>query len=1100
MGLIRTALRKPITILVLVAGLLFFGISAVRSIKIDIFPSLDLPVIYISHPYGGFTPDQMETFFGRQYVNLLLYVGGVKSIESRNIQGLTLIKLTFYEGTNMAQAASEVTGYIQRAQAAFPQGSQPPFILRFDASTLPVGQLVLSSPIRTNNELQDLANIYVRSQFTSVPGLVSPAPFGGTPRTIVIKANPELMREHNITPDQLVAALRENNQPTPAGNVRIGDLNYFTPSNTIVKEVRDLGNIPLFTGSVQNLYLRDVATVEDGSDIVAGYALVNGKRSIYLPITKAAAASTWEVVQDLKKAIPRFQAQLPEDVKLSYEFDQSQYVINAVRNLLSEGAIGAVLTGLMVLLFLGDVRGATIVIITIPICVISGVLFLNLFHQTINIMTLSGLSLAIGILVDESTVTIENIHQHLSMGKPKSLAIWDACREIAFSKLLILFCILAVFAPAFTMTGIPGGLFLPLSLAIAFSMITSYLMAQTFVPVVANWMLKGHHKKGGKTKYASDEEEFRASGLTAESIAHMAGEKEKLLEHGTGEDGKETRFDKFRKRFLRFTDRLMPYRIPITIAYIAIGLFGAWLMLSHIGRDVLPKSNAGQFQVRLRAPDGTRMERSEEYMLRTLKILDTLVGHDNIAVTSSIVGMHNQQYSTDPIYLFMAGPQESVLQASLKEGFKVDMDDLKERFRHAIARDMPWMKVSFEPIELTDKILSQGAPTPIEIKVSGKNKKINEEYAGKVIARLKQIPYLRDVQLDEAIHYPAIDIDIDRVRAAQLGTNPTAISRSLVAATSSSRFTEKNQWIDPKSNLSYTVQVQVPENEMTSMHDIGEIPISPNAGRPLVSDVATLTRDTVYGENDDVGSTPVLQVTASLNKKDLGHATADVRKALASLGKLPRGLTIETAGLTQVLTDTLDSLQTGLITAVVVIFLMLAANFQSFKVSLVTLCTVPAVLLGSLGLLMLTGSTLNLQSYMGMIMSVGVSISNSVLLVTNAEELRRLHGDSIKAAREAAGTRLRPILMTSVAMVVGMIPMASGLGEAGDQAAPLGRAVIGGLIASTFAALFALPMIFAGVQKKTTIDSVSLDPSDDESKHYIPSLYVQHNNDEHNEK
>src|SRR6185437_8308702 len=506
MGLIRTALRKPITILVLVAGLLFFGISAVRSIKIDIFPALDLPVIYISHPYGGFTPDQMETFFGRQYVNLLLYVGGVKSIESRNIQGLTLLKLTFYEGTNMAQAESEVTGYIQRAQAAFPQGSQPPFILRFDASTLPVGQLVLSSPIRSNNELQDMANIYVRSQFTSVPGLVSPAPFGGTPRTIVIKANPELMREHNITPDQLVAALRENNQPTPAGNVRIGDLNYFTPSNTIVKEVGDLGDIPLFPGTVQNLYVRDVATVEDGSDIVAGYALVNGKRSVYLPITKAAAASTWEVVQNLKKALPRFQAQLPEDVKLSYEFDQSQYVINAVRNLLSEGAIGAVLTGLMVLLFLGDLRGATIVIITIPICVISGVLFLNLFHQTINIMTLSGLSLAVGILVDESTVTIENIHQHLSMGKPKSLAIWDACREIAFSKLLILFCILAVFAPAFTMTGIPGGLFLPLSLAIAFSMITSYLMAQPFVPVMANWLMKGHHKKGEKSSFASDEE------------------------------------------------------------------------------------------------------------------------------------------------------------------------------------------------------------------------------------------------------------------------------------------------------------------------------------------------------------------------------------------------------------------------------------------------------------------------------------------------------------------------------------------------------------------------------------------------------------------
>jgi len=1088
MGLIRTALRKPITILVLVAGLLFFGISAVRSIKIDIFPNLDLPVIYISHPYGGFTPDQMETYFGKQYVNLLLYVGGVRSIESRNIQGLTLIKLTFYEGTNMAQAASEVTGYITRAQANFPQGSQPPFILRFDASTLPVGQLVLSSPSRSNSELQDLANVYVRASFSSVPGLVSPAPFGGSPRTIVIRVDPDLMRSHHLTPDQLVAALRQNNQPTPAGNVRIGDLNYFTPSNTTIPDVKDFGNIPLFTNNVQNLYLRDVAKVEDGSDIISGYALVNGRRSVYLPITKAAAASTWDVVQNLKKAIPRFQAQLPEDVKLSYEFDQSTYVINSVKNLLSEGAIGAVLTGLMVLLFLGDLRGAAIVILTIPICVISGVLFLSLFHQTINIMTLSGLSLAIGILVDESTVTIENIHQHLAMGKPKSLAIWDACREIAFSKLLILFCILAVFAPAFTMGGIPGSLFLPLSLAIGFSMITSYLMAQTFVPVMANWLMKGHHRKDAKT-FASDEEEFKASGLSAEDEKHVAEEKQKLMEHGTGKDGKLTRFDKFRLRYLRFMDRMMPARALIALLYIVLGMGGAWLLLTHIGRDVLPKSNAGQFQVRLRAPDGTRMERSEQYMLNTLKVLDTLVGHDNISVTSAVVGMHSSQYSTDPIYLFMAGPQEGVLQVSLKEDYKVDMDDLKEKFRHSLAQDMPWMKVSFEPIELTDKILSQGSPTPIEIKLIGKNKKQNEAFAKKVMDQLKQIPYLRDVQLDQAIHYPALNIDIDRVRAAQMGTTADQISRSLVAATSSSRFTEKNIWIDHRNNLSYNVQVEIPENLMTSADDIGEIPLSPNVGRPLLSDVATITRDSVYGEADDIGATPVLSVTANLYKKDLGHAAVDVDKALAAIGKPPRGLTVETRGLTQVLTETLDSLQTGLITAIVVIFLMLAANFQSFKVSLVTLCTVPAVLLGSLALLMLTGSTLNLQSYMGMIMSVGVSISNSVLLVTNAEELRVDSGDALKAARQAAASRIRPIIMTSVAMVVGMIPMASGLGEGGDQAAPLGRAVIGGLIASTFAALFFLPLIFAWVQRKTTVESVSLDPSDKVSKHYIPSLY-----------
>ncbi|HXB94929.1 MAG TPA: efflux RND transporter permease subunit, partial [Puia sp.] len=789
MGLIRTALRKPITIIVLVAGLLFFGIGAVRSIKIDIFPNLDLPVIYISHPYGGFTPDQMETYFGKQYVNLLLYVSGVKSIESRNIQGLTLIKLTFYEGTNMAQAAAEVTSYSTRAQASFPPGSQPPFILRFDASTLPVGQLVLSSPIRTNNELQDLANVYVRAQFSSVKGLVSPAPFGGNARTIVIKADPELLRAHNLTTDQLVAALRINNQATPSGTVRIGDLNYFTPTNSTIATIREFEDIPIYYDGVQNVYLRDVARVEDGADITAGYALINGKRSVYLPITKSAAASTWEVVQDLKKAIPRFQAQLPPDVKLSYEFDQSVYVINAVKNLLSEGAIGAILTGLMVLLFLGDLRGASIVILTIPICVISGILFLNLFGQTINIMTLSGLSLAVGILVDESTVTIENIHQHLAMGKPKSLAIWDACREIAFSKLLIMLCILAVFAPAFTMSGIPGALFLPLSLAIGFCMITSYLMAQTFVPVMANWVMKGHHKKGEKA-FASDEEEFRASGLTAEDEKHAAEEKQKLMERGTGKDGKETRFDKFRKRFIRFTERMQPYRAVIALSYIVLGLGGAWLLLTHIGRDVLPKSNAGQFQVRLRAPDGTRIERTELYMVRTLHILDTMVGHDNIQVTSAMVGMHGSQFSTNPIYLFMAGPQEAVLQASLKEDFSVNMDNLKEEFRQRLARDMPELKVSFEPIELTDKILSQGSPTPIEIGLSGKNKKINEQYAAKVVEKLKEIPYLRDVQIDEAIHFPAIDINIDRVRAAQLGANVNDINRSLIAATSSSRFTE----------------------------------------------------------------------------------------------------------------------------------------------------------------------------------------------------------------------------------------------------------------------------------------------------------------------
>lgn len=1070
MNLIRLALRKPISIVVLVAGMLFFGVGAVRTIKIDIFPAMNLPVIYLSHPFGGYTPSQMEAYFAKQYVNIFLYVNGLKSIETRNLQGLTLMKLTFYPGTNMAGAQAEVSAFGNRLQAVFPPGSQPPFIIRFDASTLPIGQLVISSETRSNNQLLDLANTYVRSSFTSIPGLVAPAPFGGNIRTIVIKADPELLRSHNLTPDQIVEAIRVNNQTAPSGSMKIGDINYLTPTNTQVRTLKEFEKIPLFKGGVQNLYLGDVARVEDGADITMGYAQVNGKRSIYLNIAKSADASTWEVVQGLKKALPRFQAQLPEDVKLSYEFDQSTYVINAVRSLISEGVIGAILTGLMVLLFLKDVRGALIVILTIPASIVSGILFLQLMGQTINIMTLSGLALAIGILVDESTVTIENIHQHFDMGKPKALAIWDACKEIAFPKLLILFCILAVFAPALTMKGIPGSLFFPLALAIAFSMITSYLLSQTFVPVMANWIMKPHKRKEGAP--------------VPPPHHHNAGDTwddKKMLVEGKAN----TPFEKFRQRFMRMLEGLMRVRKPVVILYSVLTSVLAVVLLMNIGRDVLPEVRSGQFQVRLKAREGLRVERTEEMLIKALAHMESMVGKENISVTSAFIGQHPTLFSTSPIYLFMGGPHEALLQVSLKPDFKIDIDKFKEDFRAMMVEKMPGIKVSFEPIALTERILAQGASTPVEIRISSRNKKNNERMAQRLVEKLKEIPYMRDVQIAQSLRYPSLKIEIDRQRAAQLGVDVSDISRSLVASTSSSRYTEKNVWLDESSGLSYGVQVQVPENQMNTLDDLAEIPVLRNQSRPILNDVATFTYDTTYGQNDNLGAVPIVSVTANLHEMDLGTATDDVRKVIASIGEPPRGMVIEPIGLGLVLSDTLDSLQSGLIVAVVVIFLMLAANFQSFKVSLVVLATVPAVIAGALIALLMTGSTLNLQSYMGIIMSVGVSIANAVLLITNAEELRRHNADALLSAREAAALRLRPILMTSVAMITGMMPMAIGHGEGGDQAAPLARAVIGGLFFSTFAVIIMLPLVFAWVQEKTTTVSVSLDPEDKESRYYV---------------
>lgn len=1075
MNLIRIALQKPIAIIVVVMGLLFFGIKSTRDIKIDIFPDLNLPAIYVSQPYGGMSPQQMEGFIATNYQNLFLYVTGVKDIEAKNIQGLTMIKISFYEGTNMAQAAAEVTAMANRAFSSMPSGTQPPFIIRFDASTLPIGQLALSSPTRSNNELQDLAMTVVRPSFSRIAGLTSPAPFGGNSRTIVIHVDPEQMRSHHLTADQVVAAIKDNNQISPAGNVRIGDITYLTPANTVIRTVKEFENIPLVMGDGPTVFVRDVAKVEDAADVTSSYAVINGKRSVYLPIIKTADASTWTVVNNLKEALPNIQKLLPEDVKISFVFDQSVYVINAVKSLISEGVIGAVLTALMVLLFLGDRRSAYIVIITIPVSIIIGVMFLKLFGQTINIMTLSGLALAIGILVDESTVTIENIHQHLEMGKPKAQAVWHACQEIAFPKLLILLCILAVFAPSFTMTGVPRAMFMPLSLAIGFSMIASYLLSQTLVPILANWMLKEEKFQHHARPHVHSNDAHKTAGYIETEIADEK-------QHTKTISG----FDRFKLRFIGWLETLLKRRKLVIGAYF-LGVLGiVALCISIIGRDILPKLNNGQFQLRLKEPTGTRLERTETMLIKSTEILKEMVGAKNIDITSSFIGTHPSSYSTNPIYLFMATPNEAVLQVNLKEDYKVNMDEFKEKLRKRIHEQMPEVKMSFEPIDLTDKVMSQGAATPIEIAVMGKNLKESVPFAKKVMEEMKKIPYLRDIQINQPMDYPAIRINIDRERAGQLGVSVTDIAKSLTASTSSSRFTEKNNWLDERNATSYFVQISVPENEMSSINDMAAIPVSKDKSRPSLGDVATLTPDTIVGEYDRIGAVRIVSIGANIYKKDLGNASAAVAAAIKRAGEPPRGITVEKRGLMNLLGDTLDSLQSGLAVAIVVILLLLAANFQSFKVALVVISTIPAVLAGSLIMLLITGSTLNLQSYMGIIMSVGVSVANAILLITNAEKLRLENHDARRSALEGTSIRLRPILMTSIAMVAGMIPMASGLGEAGDQTAPLGRAVIGGLIASTFASLFILPLIFSWVQQKTTVKSVSLDPEDENSQYYVP--------------
>jgi len=1070
--LLTGALSKPIMVLVAVLGLAFFSVMALFNIPVDIFPKLNLPTIYIAQPYGGMTPAQMEGFIATRYQNQMLYVSGIKDIEVKNIQGLCLVKLTFYESVDMAQAAGEVANQVSRVMSYMPPGTVPPTVVRFDATNLPVGQLVFSSKKATLNEMQDLASTRIRPLFSQIPGASSPPPFGGNERTVVIRVNPEAMRSYRFTPDEIVQAVMKNNQITPAGNVRVGDYSYMTPMNSVLGKVEDFLDIPLHKGSGPTVFLHDIATVEDGSDVTVGYALVNGKRSVYIPLTKTSDASTMNVVNALKAKLPEMQSLLPDYIKLQYEFDQSIYVINAVESLATEGLIGALLTGLVVFLFLGDLRSSLVVIVTIPISLLAAIFALNLAGQTINIMTLSGLALAIGILVDQATVVIENIHQHFEMGKIKARAILDATREVSFPLLLITLCILAVFAPALLMNGVPRGMFMPLSFAVGFSIIASYIFSQSLVPVLSNWWLKGHEHKISHSKEIlndlNDTEETKMENYEENHPKKIVG------------------FERFKLHYLYLLDGLLKKRALVISLYLIVsfGILIAGFMT--IGKDMMPKLNhSRQFQLRLIAPQGLRIERTEQAVIKTIDIIKKIVGDKNVEITSAFVGMTPSSYGTSALYIFNSGPHEAVLQVNLAEAYKVtSLDMLKEKIRNKIHQQMPETDVSFEPIELTDKIMSQGALTPIEIMVGSKDLNDGQQFANKLITELKKIPYLRDIRINQPLAYPTFDTQIDRVRVAQFGLSADEVAKSLVAATSSSRFTAKNFWLDQKKGFAYQVQVQLPEYEMSSIQDIENIPLVAGQLRPTLGDIAVIKKITIPGEFDRVGPRRIITVSSNIFQKDLGTATTDVNKAIKVAGTPPQGTVVALKGMAKLLEDTLGSLSEGLGLAVIVIFLLLAANYQSFKVSLVVLVTIPAVLAGSLSILLLTGSTLNLQSYMGIIMSVGVSVANALLLVTNAETLRLDYKDAMKAARVAGAVRLRPILMTSIAMVVGMIPMASGLGESGEQSAPLGRAVIGGLIASTFAALLILPLVFTAIQGKSSVKSVSLNPEDFESEFY----------------
>jgi len=1045
MWLIRAALRRPIATLIVVIGIALCAVLAVTRMRVDIFPKLNFPVIYVAQPYGGMSPAQMEGYLVYYYEYHFLYVNGIQSVEDKSIQGNGLLKLTFYPDTDMSQALAQTIAYVNRARAFMPPGTVSPFVIRFDAGTLPVGYVVFSSETRTVDQIQDLALNRVRPAFATLPGLTSPPPFGGNQRTIVISVDPDRLRAYDMSPDEVVQAISSGNVLQPAGNVRTGNLLRIAESDSITPNIQALTDLPIRTGAGPTVYLHDIGSMRDASDIPTGYALVNGRRAVYIPVTKRPDASTLTVVKEVKDSLPYFQSLVPDDIKVTYELDQSPYVRTALMTVVREGLFGAALTGLIVLIFLSDWRSSFIVLTTIPFALLTSVVALWLTGQTINIMTLGGLALAVGILVDEGVVEIENIDSTLQREPNLTPArgVLQATQKTVTARFLSMLSVVAVFVPSFLMSGVAQNLFVPLSLAVAFAMIASFLLSSSLLPVLFLW------------------------------IHRQVERGHKVLVAGRWD------FDRVRDRWGGFLQRMSGSRWLLIGAY-AVGVA---LIISGLGpllgQELFPNIGTTQFRLRFDAPTGTRPEETEQLVGGMLDEIRHAAGADNVLITLGYVGTQGASYPINTVFLWTSGPHEAVINVALRPEAHIDVLALEERLRNTLGPKFPDCTFSFEPGDLVSQIMNFGAPTPVELAVTGPDLAASRVFADRLRNELGKIADLRDLKYEIPLDYPSVDVKMNRELAGQLGVTANQIARSLSEATYSSRFTSPNYWADPRTGIGYQVQVQYPQPRITSLQDVRNIPVMPgNAQHPLLGDVAKVDDGTIVGEYDRRNGFGMLTLSANVATQDLGGISKRIDVAIQRAGAPPRGTTVQVRGQIAPMHDTLRNLGIGLSLAVLVIFLLLAANYESLRLAFVVLTTAPATICGVILMLLITRTTLNIESYMGAIMAIGVGTANAILLVTFADQHRRGGASSIESGIEGVKERMRPILMTSAAMIAGTIPMAL----ATEVTAPLGRAVIGGLIAATAANLTVLPFVFGVVQRRAGTASPSLDPDDPGSR------------------
>lgn len=1043
-GIVRTALARPLTFVVMAILILILGVLAAIRTPVDIFPDIRVPVIATAWQYSGLSPDEMSGRIITPFERVLTTtVNDIDHIESQSMQGIGVVKIYFQPGADIRTATAQVTSVSQTVLKQLPPGITPPLILNYNASTVPILQLALSGKGMSEGQLFDLAQNQVRTSLVTVPGAAIPYPSGGKTRQIQIDLDPQALQSKGLSAQDVGNAIAAQNQINPAGFAKIGDYQYSIRLNNAPNSVDELNSLPVKVVDGATIYMRDVAHVRDGSAPQTNVVHVDGSRSVLMTILKNGATSTLAIVQGVKDALPKIQATLPPTLKVVPIGDQSLFVKAAVEGVVKEGAIAAALTSLMILLFLGSWRSTVIIAISIPLAILAAILALSATGNTLNVMTLGGLSLAVGILVDDATVTIENINWHLEQGKKVHQAILDGAAQIVTPAFVSLLCICIVFVPMFFLPGVAGFLFVPLALAVVFAMIASFILSRTLVPTMAMYLLKPH-------------------GAGDEHDQHSAGAPNSRNPLVRFQRGFETLFERVRSGYVDLLRKALSVPKPFVAGFLAVVAL-SFLLVPFLGQNFFPSVDAGAMAIHVRAPVGSRVEETSAQFDRIARRIRQIVPANQLVSVVDNIGLPVSSINTVYNNSGTVGPQDGDILIQLSEDHAPTADYVR-KLREELPRAFPGTQFSFLPADITSQILNFGSPAPIDIQVAGRDADANAAFARKILRRIATVPGLADARIQQSSRYPQLNVTVDRSRIGQLGLTERDVTTSLASSLAGTQQTAPVYFLNPENGVSYPVVAQTPEYRVGSVSDLSNIPVTGGTGgvSQVLGGLGTIQRSNAAAVVSHYNIAPVIDIYGTPNGRDLGAVSGDINKVLKQLkGETPKGVTVTMRGQYATMNSAFSGLGFGLIGAIVLIYLLIVVNFQSWLDPFVIITALPGAIAGIIWMLFVTGTTLSVPALTGAIMCMGVATANSILVVSFARERLAELGDATAAALEAGLVRFRPVLMTALAMIIGMLPMAMGFGEGGEQNAPLGRAVIGGLIVATFATLMFVPVIFS---------------------------------------